>query len=657
MTNSHNNYNVVNLGVIASLVFSVSSLAFAQDGATNGEWPSYAADAGSTKYTSLSEIGGGNFASLELAWSWRSIDADLNLEELVEGGADINFGRLQATPLMVDGVLYMLTALNQVAAIDAETGDTLWTHDPEVYLSGPPISPLGFHHRGVTYWSNESESRILLATNDGYIVSLDASSGAVDENFAGGRLDMTIGIPRAERDVPDWQGAQPVGSVSPPVVVGNTLVVQQITSNRPHYKERPPTWIRGFDIPTGELKWTFHGIPQGGEYGVETWQEESWRYTGNGGVWTQMSADLELGYVYLPTEAPTNDFYGGHRPGDNLFTQSLVALDAETGERVWHFQMVHHGIWDYDTPTAPNLIDITVDGREIKAIAQVTKQGFTYVFDRATGVPVWPIIERAVPPPTIPGERTSPTQPFPTKPPAYARQGITFDDLIDFTPELKAEAISILGSYTYGPLFTPPSLPRDDGHRGTILMPGAGGGANWSGAGIDPESGVLFIPSADGPTVPFMGTLDGDESNFNYFRLTNQGVRGPQGLPILKPPYATITAIDMNAGEILWQVANGDGLARIENHEALQGIDLPPLGGGGRHPVLVTATLLIHAQNTSDGPKLIARDKATGRELGSISLPGNASGAPMSFSVDDKQYIALSVSGQPAPALVVYTLP
>lgn len=657
MNNLHRNRHRAFSVAFGGLIFCTSLTSFAQSGNNDGEWPSYAADSGSTKYTSLGQVDGGNFENLEIAWRWQSIDGELDLEQLVENGSDISFGRLQATPLMVDGVLYMLTALNQVAAIDAASGTMLWSHDPQVYLSGPSMSPLGFHHRGVAYWNDGDQSRILLATNDGYIISLDANSGAVDENFAGGRIDMTVGIPRAERDVMDWQGAQPVGSVSPPVVVGDTLVVQQITSNRPHFKERPPTWIRGYDIPTGALKWTFHGIPQQGEFGVETWQEESWRYTGNGGAWSQLSADQELGYVYLPMEAPTNDFYGGHRPGDNLFTQSLVALDADTGERVWHFQMVHHGIWDYDTPAAPNLMDITVDGREIKAIAQVTKQGFTYVFDRATGVPVWPIIEREVPPSTIPGERASPTQPFPTKPPAFSPQGLTIDDLIDFTPELRAQAIEILNDYTYGPLFTPPSLPRDDGHRGTILRPGAGGGANWPGAGIDPEAGVLFIPSSDNPTVPFMGTLELGESNFRYTRVVNQGVRGPQGLPILKPPYSTITAIDMNDGEILWQVANGDGSARVENNPALEGIDLPPLGGGGRHPVLVTSTLLVHAQNTSDGPKLIARDKLNGEELAAIALPGNASAAPMSFSVEGKQYIAISVSGQVAPELIVYALP
>jgi quinoprotein glucose dehydrogenase len=641
------------IGVCFSF-FSLSPLA--QLGSTNGEWPSYASDAGSTKYTSLSQIDKRNFENLEIAWRWQSIDVDLDFEALLGPEADIGFGRLQATPLMIDGVLYMITALNQVVALTAVSGEMLWAYDPQVYMSGASNSPLGFHHRGVAWWSDGDDSRVLVTTNDGYIISLVAETGEVDTAFAGGRIDMTGGIPRAERDVLDYTGAQPLGGVSPPTVVGDVLVVQHITSNRPRFKERPPTWVRGYNIRTGELIWIFHTIPQQGEFGVETWQEESWRYTGNGGVWTQMSADLELGYVYLPTEASTNDFFGGHRPGDNLFTQSLVALDASSGERVWHFQMIHHGLWDYDTPAAPNLIDITVDGREIKAIAQVTKQGFTYVFDRATGVPVWPIIERPATQSTIPGERASPTQPFPTKPPAFTTQGLTEDDLIDFTPELRAQALSTLENFTYGPLFTPPSLPGD-GNIGTILMPGAGGGANWPGAGIDPETGVMFVPSSNGPTVPFMGTMEAGESNFNYFRLNFRGVPGPQGLPILKPPYSTITAFDMNRGEILWQVANGDGSARVENNPALEGIDLPSLGGGGRHPVLVTSTLLIHAQLTSDGPKLVARDKSNGDELATIVLPGNPSSAPMSFSIEDRQYIAVSIAAQPAPELVVYALP
>ena len=653
-----------NLILIKSLVVFVGVFFFvtkslSQIGSIDGEWRSYASDAGSTKFTNLSQIHGDNFGELEVAWTWASIDGELDLEGLLGSAAeDISFGRLQATPLMIEGVLYMITALNQVAALDATSGELLWSFNPQAYLSGYSISPLGYHHRGVAYWSDGKESRILFATNDGYLHSLNADSGVPDSSFGGGRLDMTEGIPRADRELVDYSGAVPLGTVSPPVVIGDVLVVNQITSNRPHYKERPPTWVRGYNIRTGELIWTFHTIPQGGEFGVETWQEESWRYTGNGGVWTQMSADLELGYVYLPTEAPTNDYYGGHRPGDNLFTQSVVAVNALTGERVWHFQMIHHGLWDYDTPAAPNLMNIDVDGREIRALAQVTKQGWAYVFDRATGVPVWPMPELPVPEGMIPGERTSPTQPFPTKPPAFAVQGLTEEDLIDFTPELKAEALEIINNYVYGPIFTPASLPDESaGKRGTIFVPSAGGGANWPGAGFDPETGVLFVPATNGAFTPYMGTLPEDESNFRYYRLQNRGVVGPRGLPLLKPPYSTITAFDMNKGEILWQVPNGDRMARVEEHPDLEGIDLPPLGGGGRHPVLVTSTLLIHGQDMGYGPNLIARDKATGEELARIELSGAPQSAPMSYAVDDRQYIALGVNDAPNPKLVVFALP
>ena len=644
--------------VFVGMFFFISK-SFAQLGSVEGEWGSYASDAGSTKYTSLSEINRENFDKLEIAWAWTSIDGELDLEGMLGSDADdISFGRLQATPLMVEGVLYMITALNQVVALDATSGKLLWSFDPQAYLSGYSISPLGYHHRGVAYWSDGTESRILFATNDGYLHSLNANTGVPDAAFRGGRIDMTDGIPRADRELLDYSGAVPLGTVSPPIVVGDVLVVNQITSNRPHYKERPPTWVRGYNIRSGQLIWTFHTIPQGGEFGVETWQEESWRYTGNGGVWTQMSADLELGYVYLPTEAPTNDYYGGHRPGDNLFTQSVVALNALTGERAWHFQMIHHGLWDYDTPAAPNLMNLTVDGREIRALAQVTKQGWAYVFDRATGVPVWPIPELPVPEGMIPGERTSPTQPFPTKPPAFALQGLMEDDLIDFTPELRAEALDIMDNYVYGPIFTPASLPdQSTGKRGTIFVPSAGGGANWPGAGFDPESNVLFVPASNGAFTPYMGTLPADESNFRYYRLQNRGVVGPRGLPLLKPPYSTITAFDMNRGEILWQVPNGDKMARVDAHPALNGLDLPPLGGGGRHPVLVTSTLLIHGQDMGYGPNLIARDKATGEELARIELSGAPQSAPMSYAVDNKQYIALGINDAPTPKLVVFALP
>ena len=647
------------LFVLSCVGFLLCGGAQAQLGSNDGEWTNYASDTGSTKYTSLDQINADNFEELEIVWRWTSIDGEIDLEAVMGDAAeDISFGRLQATPLMIDGVLYMITALNQAVALDSATGELLWSFDPQAYLSGYSISPLGYHHRGVAYWSDVKESRILFAPNEGYLFCLDAEEGRPDTAFAGGRIDLTQGIPRADRESLDYSGAVPLGTVSPAIVVGDVLVVNQITSNRPHYKERPPTFVRGYNIRSGELVWTFNTIPQAGEFGVETWQEESWRYTGNGGVWTQMSADLDLGLVYLPTEAPTNDYYGGHRPGDNLFTQSVVAVDAATGDRVWHFQMIHHGLWDYDTPAAPNLMNVNVNGREIRALAQVTKQGWAYVFDRATGVPVWPMPELPVPQGLIPGERTSPTQPFPTKPPAFAMQGLTEDDLIDFTPELKAEALEIIDDYVYGPIYTPASLPDEEtAKRGSIFVPSAGGGANWPGAGFDPETNVLFVPSSNGAFTPFMGTLPEDESNFRYYRLQNRGVVGPRGLPLLKPPYSTITAIDMNLGEILWQAPNGDGSVRVENNPAVEGLDLPPLGGGGRHPVLVTSTLLIHGQNEGYGPILIARSKETGEELAKIELPGDPQSAPMSYAIDGRQYIALGVNATPTAELIVLGLP
>ena len=635
-----------------AIFFCVSTQA--QYGVNDGQWASYAGDAGSTKYSGLDQINAENFDKLALAWRWRSLDGDLSFDDV---DREVSFGRMQGTPLMIDGILYMITSLNQVAAIDAVTGQTLWHFNPEVYRNGAPVGALGFHQRGVAYWRDGDAQRILVSTNDGFVYSLKLEDGSIDTSFANGRIDLTDGIPRATRDELDYLGSQPLGSVSPPIVVGDILVVSQITSNRPRFKERPPLWIRGYDIRTGETVWTFHTIPLEGEFGNDTWEEDSWRTAGNGGVWSMMSADLELGYVYLPMEAATDDFYGGHRPGDNLFSESIVALDARTGERVWHFQTVHHGVWDFDNPAAPNLIDINVDGRTIKALAQVTKQGFTYVLDRVTGEPVWPINELPVPQNGLPGERLSPTQPFPSKPPAFARQGMFVDYLVDFTPEIRAEAEEILKDYTYGPLFTPPSETVPGGNRGTIILPGAGGGANWTGAGVDPRNGILYIPSSNSPNAPLMTTLDPNESNFDYLRLSNQAVRGPRGLPILKPPYATITAIDMNKGEILWQQANGKDYAPVTNHPDLAGMDLPPLGGGGRQAVLVTATLLIHAQTTLDGAVLVARDKMTGEELKTIDLPANGGGAPMTYSVNGKQYIALSVLSNPVPELLVYALP
>jgi quinoprotein glucose dehydrogenase len=434
--------------------------------------------------------------------------------------------------------------------------------------------------------------------------------------------------------------------------------------------ETPPADIRGFDVRTGKLLWTFHTIPSPGEFGNETWLNDSWSYSGNVAVWSSMAADEELGYVYLPIETPTGDYYGGTRHGNNLFAESLVALDVKTGKRVWHFQAVHHGIWDYDFPAPPVLADVTVDGRRIRVIAQISKQAFVYVLDRATGQPVWPIVERPVERGDVPGEWYSPTQPFPTKPPAYDQQGVTIDDLIDFTPELRKEAIEIISKYKYGPLFTPFGVPgTPTGKEGTILSPGSIGGSNWPGAGLDPETGIMYIPSVKAPdTVELVKSVH-KESNLPLVRRNafRPGVYppGPQGLPSpFKPPYGRLTAIDLNKGEIVWAVPNGDG---PRFHPALKALNLPPLGQGGRVGPLVTRSLVflgeggdftVHLPPGGGGKKFRAYDKATGSVVWEMELPGGNSAPPMTYMAGGKQYIVLAVAWRDMPAeLVALALP
>ena len=407
----------------------------------------------------------------------------------------------------------------------------------------------------------------------------------------------------------------------------------------------------------------FHTVPQADDFGVDSWLDESWRYSGNANVWTMLSVDDETGYIYLPTGTPTGDYYGGHRPGDNLFAESVVALDIETGQRMWHFQAVHHGVWDYDFPAAPNLVDITVDGRPVRALAQVSKQGFTYVFDRVTGEPVWPIEERAVETDTdLEGEALSPTQPFPTKPPPFEYQGTSIDDLVDFTPAIRAMAVEAVENFRLGPLFSPPMLSYDGGLQGTIQRPHVGGGASWTGAAVDPETGILYVPSENRFSVlKYYTPAPEDGGNLRYtFRGLAAGVQPqmPQGLPLFKPPYSRMTAIDLNAGEHAWMQPNGDG-DRLRNHPLLRELDLPPLGGEGHGGPLLTKTLLVSALSaggTNGGPRLVARNKTTGAIVGSVDLPAGAIGTPMTYRQDGIQYIALTVGGE-IPELIALRLP
>ena len=680
-----NLHQSVRAGLI--LVWAVIAMpAAGQYGAKNGEWRSYGGDVGSTKYSGLDQINGENFSDLVIAWRWTSVDGFLGKTEsggewwadsstifarLQEenpdrwrGGQNPRLSSLQATPLMIGGVLYINTPLSQGAAIDAATGETIWTYNPKSYESGTTTMSVIWRERGVAYWTDGTEERIFWGTGNGHLIGVDAKTGRPLADFGqNGKIDLYVGLPRANRDDRDYLNAMLYSMQSPPLVLRDVVITGASIADRRIVKESPPGDVRGWDVRTGELKWTFHTVPREGEFGVETWENDSWRYSGNANVWSMMSGDEELGYVYLPIGTGTNDYYGGHRLGDNLFAESLVCVDVETGKRVWHFQTVHHGLWDYDNPAAPNLIDIVVDGREIKAIAQITKQGYTYVFDRVTGEPVWPIEERAVPPSDMPGEEASPTQPHPTKPPPFEYQGVQIDDLIDFTPELRAQAIEIAQNFRMGPLFTPPSLAVEGGTQGTFQRPGSGGGGNWSGAAVDPETGFLYVPSRNSYSVIRFydpASIGGD------LRFTHGGggmsSRGPQGLPLVKPPYSRMTAIDMNKGEHAWMMPTGNG-DRIRNHELLKDLNLPPLGGEGRGGPLLTKTILIQAQSGGGGGvgrgrggRLVARDKATGAEVGSIDLPGGAIGTPMTYMLDGKQYIALTVSGSP-PQLVAFTLP
>ncbi len=415
----------------------------AQYGATNGQWRSYSGDNGSIKYASLDQIHKDNLKDLKIAWRWSSPDNDLR------GPIRLPF-IYEATPLMINGVLYVSTSFSLLAAIDAATGKTIWVYDPKSYDYGRPTN-LGYLSRGVAYWTDGKSERILLATGSAHLIAVNARTGQLESDFGeNGKVDLTKGLRRpVDRRL--------YSVTSPPIVCRDVVVVGSSIYDAPPSKEMPPGDVRGFDVRTGKQLWTFHSIPQEGEFGNDTWEQGSWKYTGNLNVWTLMSADDELGYVYLPFSTPTNDWYGGHRPGNNLFSDSLVCVEAKTGKRVWHFQTVHHGLWDYDLPAAPILTDITVAGNKIKAVVQLTKQGFAFVFDRVAGNPVWPIEERPVPPSKIPGEKTSPTQPIPSKPPPFERQGISPEDLIDFTPELRQAALAILKKYDHGPLYTPPS--------------------------------------------------------------------------------------------------------------------------------------------------------------------------------------------------------
>lgn len=678
--------SVAGLLACAAIVSGIGAV-HAQKGAQAGEWRTYGADLGNSKYSPLEQITQDNFGTLRLVWRWKSADAFLS--RTLPGGGELwassqaifeqlnkedpkrwrdnqppYVSNFKATPLMIGGRLFINMPTSVGAAIDARTGNTLWIYNPKSYEAGTTTMSARWNQRGVAYWTDGKEERIFWGTGDGYLIAIDAKTGLPVESFGNrGRVDLMQGLPRAVRGARDWLNALTYSVQSPPIIVRDTVITPASISSFNITKEQIPGWTRAWDARTGSLKWTFHTIPTPGEFGNDTWENDSWSYTGKVSGWTIFSADEELGYLYLPLNTAAPDYYGGHRLGDGLFAESLVCLDVETGKRVWHYQFVHHGLWDYDLPAAPNLFDITVNGQRVKAVAQVTKQGFLFTFDRVTGKPIWPIEERPVPPSDVPGERASPTQPFPTKPPPFEYQGVAVDDLVDFTPEIRAMAVEAVKKFRIGPLFTPPSLIIEGGTQGTLARPSAGGGANWSGAAVDLETGMLYVPSRNAMSI---FRLQAPRPNQNSTLRYVEGRGGaafptlPQGLPLFKPPYSRMTAIDMNKGDHVWMVPLGDG-NNLRNHPMLKHLNLPPLGGdSGTSGPLLTKTLLISALTaggTNGGPRLVARDKATGKEIASVDLPGAAIGAPMTYLVDGKQYIALTVSGDPVPELVAFALP
>jgi quinoprotein glucose dehydrogenase len=624
-----------------------------------GEWPSYAGSNGALRWSPLDSIDRTNAAKLQVAWRWRSPDHAVR-------DAKPNLSRSftnESTPIMVGGTLYVSTSLSQVAAIDAGSGQTKWVHDPRAYDNTIHPANNGWANMGVAHWKSGEDERVLILTADAFLVALDARTGKPVDGFGDkGRVDLTQGLRRSfPRD--DYT------SQAPPLIVGDVVVVG--SSIWDFWGRHPPAPgdVRGFDVRTGKVLWTFHTIPQAGEAGVETWQNDSWRDTGNANVWAPMSADDQLGTVYLPVSTPSNDYYGGHRPGDGLYGESLVCLDAKTGRKLWHFQTVHHGLWDYDLPAAPNLIDINVDGQPIKAVAQVTKQNFLFVLDRVTGQPVWPIEERPVPPSSVAGERAAPTQPFPTKPAPIDLQGIREQDLIDFTPELRAEALEILGRYDYGPLYTPPST------RGTAVNPGVAGGGSWAGAAVDPTTGMLYVETH---RFPFVVTLRPPAPYEQRYDLIGgfTVLAGPRGLPILKPPYSSLVAIDMNTGEHRWRVPFGRGPVA---HPSLPAANAKERLGNPytRGWALVTKSLLFAVQsgvhsNPRPGPdrgrrvyeilqrdtNLWVHDKATGALLAEVPVGNNAGGAPITYMAGGRQYIVFPVGGANLPEeLVAVALP
>jgi quinoprotein glucose dehydrogenase len=706
---------MVRIGIVLALA---ASLAWGQS-AKDGEWPTYGADLRSTHYRPLDQINASNFGKLEIAWRFKTDNLGTRPEFKLEG-----------TPLMVNGAIYATGGNRRsVVALDAATGELLWVHGEREGARGA-AAPRQLSGRGVAYWSDGKEGRILYVTPGYRLIALDAKTGMPVKSFGeNGAVDLKLNDDQTIS--PDLTTGE-IGLQSTPVVAKDTVIVGASFREgmTPKSMRNNKGYVRGFDVRSGKRLWIFHTIPLKGETGYDTWLNGSAEYTGNTGVWTQISVDEQLGLVYLPVESPTGDYYGGHRPGNDLFGESLVCVDLKTGQRKWHFQLVHHPLWDMDISSAPILADINVGGRAIKAVAQPTKQGILYVFDRVTGQPVWPIEEKPAPKGDVPGEWYSPTQPIPAKPVAYARNGVSVDDLIDFTPKMHDEALTVVARYKIGPVFTPPVESKTGGPLATLTMGTASGGTNWPGGSYDPETHTVYVYACNACVTPIGLVQPPKElSDMNYVAGTaGQEVRmrtGPgegsgadavaaaataqpaasgrrggrggsragaargsaagaapaggrgggggfgggllvEGLPLIKPPYATISAINLDKGDIVWQIAHGETPDNIRNNAALKGMNIPRTGQSGYNiGTLVTKSLVIAGDGaittTPSGARaamLRAYDKVTGKEVGSVMMPAPQSGSPMTYMANGRQYIVIAVSGGPySGEYLAFTLP
>ncbi|HEX3377708.1 MAG TPA: pyrroloquinoline quinone-dependent dehydrogenase [Candidatus Acidoferrales bacterium] len=660
----------------ALFVICIALSANAQTGAKNGEWRTYGGDLASTRYSALDQINAENFNKLAVAWRFKTDSL----------GPRPEF-KFESTPLMVKGVLYSTGGSRRaVVALDATTGELLWMHS-ENEGERAANAPRQLSGHGLAYWTDGKEERILYVTPGYRLIALNAKTGIPIPSFGvGGVVDLK----KDDDQVMDLVTGE-VGLHSTPVVARNVVIVgaAHLTGGVPHSRKNVKGYVRGFDVRTGKRLWIFHTIPLPNEYGNDTWLKESWAYTGNTGVWGQISVDETLGLVYLPVELPTGDYFGGDRPGNGLFGESLLAVDLETGKRKWHYQLVHHGLWDMDIPCAPILADITINGRTVKAVAQPTKQAYLYVFNRETGEPIWPIVETPVPQGDVPGEYYSLTQPIPSKPPAFDNQGISKDSLINFTPTLHAEAEELVSKYRIGPLFTPPSVSKADGTLGTLVSPGALGGANWPGGSYDPDTHILYVYSRT--DLSALGLVPSPNSNISDMEYV-QGVANNtpragrpmgapplpspnpesgepvllvRGLPLLKPPYGRITAINLDRGEIVWQVAHGETPDNVRNNPALAGLTIPRTGSTGLIGTLTTKSLVIAGESINvtmpsgvRGAMLRAYDKASGKDAGAVYMPAPQSGSPMTYMLNGQQYIVVAVSGPGYPGeLIAYKLP